>query len=223
MGGRNARPRALAITGPVCVITFAVTGAHAARPVHGDLAAWNELHAAFNELLAVSAYRVKITSSYASTVIEIARGPYHSVSRVASGTSVQTEEFIDVNGQIQKRTTGVPGVPAEWQCSTRPTGSVHSGPSRFDPLDPTGSGGMVDVSRGPDTVIDDTPVRTYHISAQSEPQSGQTTRTKDTIYVGQANGLPRRIVQVSASGNVEGMTDFYDYDANIVIALPPCT
>jgi hypothetical protein len=46
--------------------------------------------------------------------------------------------------------------------------------------------------------------------------------TKDTIYVGRASGLPRRIVNASASGNLDGITDFYDYGANIVMTLPPC-
>ena len=222
MGALNARSRALAIIGLVCVITFAVAGAHAARTVYGDVAAWEELHAAFKKLLALSVYRTNITSSYASTVIEIVRGSYHSVSRVTIGTSVQTDEFIDVNGQIRKRTIGVPGVSAEWQCSNRRTRSVQSGPSRFDPFDLTASNGTVDVSRGPDTVIDGTPVRTYQLFAQSDTRSGQTMGTKDTIYVGKTNGLPRRIVNESASGTVDGTSDFYDYDAKIVIALPPC-
>ena len=224
MGARNARSPSLAIIGFVCVITFAVAGAHAAQTVHGDVAAWNEIHAAFKKLWALSAYRANVTSSYASTVIEIVRpGSYHSVSRETIGTSVQTNEFIYVNGQIRKRTIGAPGVPAEWQCSNDRARSPQSGPSRFDPFDLTASNGTLDVSRGPDTVIDGTPVRTYqYIVTQSDTQSGQTMRTKDTIYVGKASGLPRRIVNASASGNVDGITDFYDYDANIVITLPPC-
>ena len=46
-------------------------------------------------------------------------------------------------------------------------------------------------------------------------------RTKDTIYVGKASRLRWRIVNASAIGNVDGITDFYDYCANIVITLPP--
>ncbi len=210
----------MAIIGLVCVIMFAGAGAHAAQTVHGDVAAWNEVHAAFKKLWALSAYRVNVTSSYASTVIEIVRpGSYHSVSRETIGTSVQTDEFIAVNGQIRKRTIGVPGVPADWQCSNARTRTAQSGQSRFDPFDLTASNGTLDVSRAPDTVIDGTPVRTYQYIFT---QSGQTTRTKDTIYVGKASGLPRRIVNASASGHVDGITDFYDYDANIVITLPTC-
>ena len=224
MDARNARSGALAIIGLVGVITFAIAGAHAAQTVHGDVAAWNELNAAFKKLWALSAYRANIKSSYASTVIEIVRpDSYHSVSRVNIGTSVQTEEFIYFNGQIRKRTIGAPGVPAEWRCSNRRTRSLQSGPSRFDPFDLTASNGTLDMSRGPDTVIDGTPMRMYqYLFIQSDTQSGQTMRTKDTVYVGKASGLPRRIVNASPSGDVDGITDFYDYDANIVITLPPC-
>jgi hypothetical protein len=226
MDARNARSRALASIGLVCVITFAAAGAHAAQTVHGDVAAWNELHATFKKLWALSAYRVKIMSSYASTVIEIVRpDSYHSVSRVTIGTSVRTEEFIHVNGQIRKRTTGVPAVPAEWQCSTAapPKGAPPKGVNFDDPFESQALNGTVDMSRGPDTVIDGTPVRTYqYLFTQSDTQSGQTMRTKDTIYVGKANGLPRRIVNAGASGDVTGITDFYDYGANIVMTLPPC-
>ena len=66
------------------------------------------------------------------------------------------------------------------------------------------------------------PWTSQYIFTQSDTQSGLTMRTKDTIYVGKASGLPRRIVNASASGNVDGITDFYDYGAHIVITLPPC-
>ena len=226
MGARNARSRALAVIGLVCVIAFAIAGAHPALTAHGDVAAWRESQAAFKRLWTLSAYRMKLTSSDESTVIvtEIVRpNSFHSVSRVATGTGVQTDEWIFVNEQIRQRTTGASGVLGEWQCSKSPTRSVPSGPSRFDPFDPLGTNGTVDVSRGPDTIIDGAPVWTYqYIIHQADTPLGPTMRKKDTIYVGEASRLPRRIVNASASGNVDGITDFYDYGANIVITLPPC-
>ncbi|HLW61145.1 MAG TPA: hypothetical protein VKV57_14665 [bacterium] len=227
MDARNARSRALAIIGLVGVITFAAAGAHAALTVHGDLAAWKELNAAFKKLMALSSYRVTVKSSgMTSTVIEIG-GPhsYHLLSRTITDTGVWTNEVFAVDGQIRKRTTGVPGVPEEWQCPTSapPKGASLKGVNFGDPFESKALHGMVDMSRGPDTVIEGTSVRTYqYLFTQSDTQSGQTMRTTDIVSVGKANGLPRRIVNEGANGDVTGMTDFDDFGARIVMTLPRC-
>jgi hypothetical protein len=223
MGARNARSRALAIIGVVGVITFTAVGAYADVTVRGDVAAWRETHTAFKKLSALSAYRVKITSFLFSRVtdFEIVRpNSTHFVSRRT--IDGRTDEVINVNGQIRRRTTGDPGVAAEWRCLTSDPPRLDDG---FVPFEFVAPNGTVDVSRGPDTVIDGTPVRAFqYLFVQSESES---LRMRDTIYVDKANGLPRRMVNASHYGNltqetVDRITDFYDYGANIVMTLPAC-
>ena len=136
-----------------------------------------------------------------------------------------TVEAVTVNHEtrIRGKKDGEPWEP--WECRKAAM--------------PAGTGGVavqstVEASRGPDTAIEGTPVRTYTyttVTTITYPDQKQSTVTRaTTLYVDIQTGLPRRKVeQVRVkSATLDGRdgstmtSDYYDYDAKIEITLPAC-
>ena len=197
-----------ALTVLLGIVLIGAAGAQAELTVKGDTAAWDEVAAAFKKLGALSAYRMKTTSSKGTIIMEIVPPhSFHSIFETGGGT----HEMMNVNGQGRSRLTGLARVPSRWQCFEVPAPNFDDSFASVQ--------GTVDVSRGPDTTIEGVPVRAYEY-LYTYFVSGQTATSKNTTYVGTETGLPLRTVTVSAAG--EGTTDYYDYGAKIEIVLPPC-
>ena len=123
-------------------------------------------------------------------------------------------ESVTLNGQTRSRTKrdGEPWGP--WEC-----------PKARPPVDsrPASIQRTVEASRGPDTAIEGTPVRTY-VYTTTFPDNKQDWM-KSTLYVDTQTGLPRReviVVNVGPTYQLSSTQDYYDYDAKIDITLPPC-
>jgi hypothetical protein len=166
--------------------------------VHGDRSAFDEVIAAFTKLFSLPGFRAKYTRPQGQGgVFE-----YAAPNSWHIGAPGGPFEIIHVGGQVATR-TDIPGQPSGWRCRASRAGDR--------PLfDPTKATGTYTVSRGPDTVIDGTPVHTIF--------SARAGRDKDTLYVGAQNGLPRRVVDAEGRNTI----DYYDYGASVVITLPPC-
>ncbi len=166
--------------------------------VTGDRSAYDEVVGAFKKLFSLPGFRAKMTSPQAQGgVFE-----YAAPNSLHFGVPGGPYEMIAVGGQVATR-TNIPGQPSGWRCRTA------TGGDRPRPLfDPSRATGTYHVSRGPDTVIDGTPVHTIF--------SAKDGGKKDSIYVGSQNGLPKRVT----SG--DDTIDYYDYGAPVAITLPPC-
>lgn len=185
-------------------------GVRAELTVKGDQAAWAEMTAAYKKLQGLSGYRMKLSTGQAGQemVMEIVPPASSRTTIPAAGGSMET---VTVNGQTRFR-MNIPGAPGTWQCQGAPPIQI--------PRDPTeGAQGTMEVSRGPDTAIEGTPVRTYVTHATFSAQ-GQNVTSKTTLYVATQTGLPRRAV--TSAGGGESTVDFYDYGAKIEITLPLC-
>jgi hypothetical protein len=205
--GLMTRTPAAVLLGALSCATALLTGtacpASADLTVTGDGAAWNEVIAAYGKLNALPGYRIKTAVPGGGTmVLEMvpATPAMHTVIQTPNGNA----EMIAVSGQTRMRTT-MPGAPAGWQCAGAPP---------MPPLDPKSFQGTVNVARAPDTSIDGQAMHVYVYSAGMSP--GAAGPGKTTLYVGAANGLPRRAVIGDQT------MDFYDYGAPIQITLPPC-
>jgi hypothetical protein len=117
-------------------------------------------------------------------------------------------ESYSVNGQTRMK-DDMPGAPRGWQCTGTPS------PMMGAPTEPTKVQGTVDVARGEDTMIDGQPVHGYVYTFQSGGGA-----SKQTLYVGAANGLPRRLVIATPGG--DQTMDYYDYGAPTQFTLPAC-
>ncbi len=208
---RHTLGRWIAAALAALVVPFVAPGLVPAEvTVKGDQAAWAEIGAAYKKLNALSGYRMKISGGQGAQeiVVEVAPpGSTHAVIRMDSGTM----ETVNVNGETRFR-MNVQGAPGGWQCRT-------ATPPMPAPRDPTSVQGAVEVSRGPDTTVEGTPVHTYIYTSVTNAQ-GQDVTTKTTLYVGTQTGLPRRVVTGTAGG--ASTIDYYDYGAKIAITLPPC-
>lgn len=200
---------ALFATLVLCLV--AAFPASAELTVKGDAAAWREVVAAYQKLSAMPGYRIRTTMPQGSMVVEVAPADkaMHSTVESASGGA----EFIIVGGQSRMRITAS-GAPAGWRCVNVPQMPNLSDPSAFQ--------GTVDVTRAPDAAIDGQPMHVYLYTIESSGAGPMAAAgpVKTTLYVGNSNGLPRRVVVATARG--DQALDYYDYGAAIQITLPPC-
>jgi hypothetical protein len=178
--------------------------AAAAVTVNGNARAWHELLAAFGRLNRLRGYRIKVDAASGTMVVDVMprRNAVHSTMQ----SQGMDAEVIVVGSHSRSRLTA-PGVSGTWACE-----GVPPLPKASDFL---GADGTVDVARAPDTAIDGEAVRVYRVAA-----SGSFGEITSTVFVGAANGLPRRAVMTSGAG--EQTLDYYDYGAPIEITLPPC-
>jgi hypothetical protein len=177
--------------------------------VKGDQAAYNEVLAAFKKLYSLSGFRMKIAfpGSGQAVMEMVPPDKFHTTGQMPNGNM----EIIRVGNQSAIK-MDMPGAPSGWRCTSETSGNTPVIP---DPSKAVHKAtGTVEFARGPDTVIEGTPVHTY-ISTYSDG-------SKDTIYVGSQTGLPRRTLSDKSAGGGETTIDYYDYGANIVIALPSC-
>ncbi len=207
----HRRPnRAAALVAAVSAVVVCAGAAQADLTVTGDPAAWGEVTAAYKKLASLPGFRMKIYwgAGAPTTVVEVVPpDSFHSTVQSDSGGM----ETVSVKGQSRFRIT-MPGAPAGWQCQGVPPIQL--------PRDPTRDvQGTVEVSRGPDTAVEGTPVHTY-IYTIAVSTMGQGGTGKSTLYVGAQTGLPRRAVTSAAGGEVTA--DYYDYGAKIDITLPAC-
>ncbi|HXX37214.1 MAG TPA: hypothetical protein VEP50_03555 [bacterium] len=202
MRGRTWIRGATAAIAAACL--FAVP-ALADVTIKGDQAAANEAMAAFKKLYSLPGFRMKVTTpDRGESIMEFAAGNYHMTGHLQNGSM----EIIKVGDTIATK-IDMPGAPAGWRCRSNASTNAQV------PADPTtATQGTIEVSRGPDTTIEGTPVHTI-IYTRSEGAGG-----KDTMYVGSQTGLPRRLV--SESGGHSTTVDYYDYGAPISITLPQC-
>jgi hypothetical protein len=191
-----------AITALAAVLLLVGGTASADITVKGDQAAWQEVQAAYAKLKALPGYRMKADMPGGSMVVEVASGG--TVMHVMMHSQGGSMESYTVNGQTRMK-QDIPGAKPGWHCYG--TGG---------PPDPTKIQGTVEVARGQDAPIDGQPMRVYTYTFQMRGQA-----SKQTLFVGAANGLPRRIVVATPRGD-ETM-DYYDYGAPIQFNLPPCS
>jgi hypothetical protein len=182
----------------VCLLTAPVL---ADVTVIGDRSAYDEALAAFKKLFSLPGFRAKVTSPQGQGLMEFAPpDSYH----LTSHTQNSSFEAIKVGGTVATKGI-IPGAPAGWRCSTaKPTDKLL-----IDLALQRGTG-TFNVSRGPDTVIDGTPVHTIF----SAKDGGE----KDTIYVGAQSGLPKQVI----AGGGRQTIDYYDYGAHVAIPPPAC-
>lgn len=207
---RSRKPSGVAfVLGTMLAIVLVTAAAQSAPAVTGDQAAWKEVGDTYRKLQNLSGYRMRVaTDEPPDMFFEVV--PPGSVRMIvpAGNGSMET---ITVHGQSRFR-INAPGGPGPWQCQGSPSVEFPGNPTEMIQ-------GPVDVSRGADTVIAGTAVRTY-IYRYAATVQRQTVKVKTTLYVGTQTGLPRRAV---TSGGREGATiDYYDYDAKIDIRLLPC-
>ena len=197
--------------GLVAIVAFAigvlVAPALAEPTVAGDPSAWADLKAAWTKLNSLSGYRAKVTigDGQQVTMEFVPPDSMHMTAQTQAGPM----EMIKV-GQKTAMKMGFPGAPAGWQCRdiTQPT-TVP---------DLSNVQGSIDISRGPDTTINSTPVHSYLYSSTT-PAS--PTTYKGTWYIGSQTGLPVRYLADAAAGH-QTTIDYYDYGAAITITMPAC-
>lgn len=202
------RSRLAAAAGFALALAAAFTAPAAADlTVKGDTAAWQEVTAAFGKLSALPGYRMKMAMGGGTIVVEVTSGgtAMHMMMHTQGG---DIESYI-VGGQTRVKTS-MPGAPPGWQCPNTPPVMPRS--------DPRAIQGTVDVARGPDTTIDGQPMRVYTYTVEGIGAGSHAA--KETLYVGGANGLPRRITIATPGG--DQTMDYYDYGAPIQFTLPAC-
>jgi hypothetical protein len=196
---RSAKLMSLAL----CAAAAAGIAATAVTPralAAGDPAAKAEAIAVFQKLNAQPSYRVKLTSSEGTGLIEVVQpDKMHLLGHGAQGSV----EIFEIGTQTRIH-IDMPGQPNGWRCTTHReiTTYFDINKMRRDTTD--------QVVRLPDTVIDGTTVHGYTDSD-----------TRDELYVDAGTGLPRRVVEIDNKGE-KSTADFYDYGAPIAITPPPC-
>lgn len=182
----------------VLAIGLLAAPAFADLKVNGDQRAWAELKAAWAKLYAMP-FRAKVTSK------DVRQAMMEFVPPDAMRTTAETKdgamEMVRVGGK-----TAVKIGAAGWRCPQIPQPTTLPNLRTLE--------GSVDISRGADTAINNTPVHTY-LYATTSGASQRTT--KGTWYVGSQTGLPARFV-ISGGGTI----DYYDYGAAITITFPTC-
>ncbi len=207
---RRRTGRVAALVAVMSAVLACAGAAQADLTVKGDTAAWGDVVAAYKKLASLPGFRMKVSSGGAGPMMVVEVVPpdsLHTTMQTGSGGM----EMVSVKGQSRFR-MNMPGAPAGWQCQGVPPIQL--------PRDPTRDvQGTVEVSRGPDTVVEGTPAHTY-IYTIAVSTMGQSGTGKTTLYVGTQTGLPRRSVTSATGGEVTA--DYYDYGAKIDITLPPC-
>jgi len=205
-------------TALAAVAVFACASASVADlKVTGDQVAWQELTAAFQKLAALSSYKMKIETvspqGNGTMAWEVLPDRSHATFLLDIGVG---EEDITVAGQSRHRLT-TSNVPGDWQCGP---GILPTDPAAVLDFE-RGFQGTVSVSRGPNTTIDNVPMRAY-VTATTSADNSVTADT--TIYVAATTGLPRRAISGGSAAGQSGQAtiDYYDFGVPVTISLPPC-
>ena len=205
---------ALAVVG-----VLACAGASAADlQITGDQAAWQELHAAFDKLLALPSFKMRYqgttSQGNATWTWEVMPDRSHAKLVLDSGNG---EEDVTVGGQSRHRFMAAGGGEGPWNCGPGP---LTMDPAAFADFS-HGFQGTLIMSRGPATLIDNVPMSAYVAAAAS---TNNAVLTKTTVYVASTTGLPRRSQSIGSTRGETGQstTDFYDFNVPVTISLPPC-
>jgi len=176
----------------------------------GDPKAWEEITAAYKKLRGLPGWREKVTGQGAGITIRDVIPP--ASSRSLTTTSSGSVETIIVGQNLRYRTI-VRGVSGRWTCLTIPGAAL---------TDPSNAGGVVQATtRGSDTMINGTRVRTYTYAWTPPVQTkGHAETGMVTVSIGTETGLPRRFAATFLSGSQ--VIDYFDYGTMVKIALPPC-
>jgi hypothetical protein len=79
--------------------------------------------------------------------------------------------------------------------------------------------GEVSVTRLGPVMIDGARTRGYQLAIA---ETGSTSTSNHKLFVLEDGGLPRRLEDLDAAGNVTGTIDYYDFNVPISIGLPKC-
>jgi hypothetical protein len=124
-------------------------------------------------------------------------------------------ESITVGRESRFRVTGVRGISEAWQCPKSPASAAAAPePELKITLAATG---------GDEAVIDGAKTQAYDVT-QTMVMNGTTDTMKYRLYVLADRGLPRRMEahEDDEALKTRSISDYYDYDAPIVIELPTC-
>lgn len=195
-----ARLVALVLAG---TLTFA-TGAMAAPKliVKGDTKAWAEVSAALTKFAKLRSYRAKGTMPGGGSITMDVVHPHSFHTRTTMGGI--TMETIQVGTEVRFRPAG-----GKWTCADQPAAAPNP--------DPESMTGEVTATRGPTETIEG--VRTQSYTYLWKTEDGTVTTR---VFVAAADGLPRRIQVLGDKGAVTMTLNYYDFNAPIKSALPPC-
>ncbi len=173
--------------------------------VKGDAKAWAEISAALGKLTKLKSYRAKVVAAGPSgpmvTQMDFVNpGNFHSKTTVGGSTV----EVVQVGPAVRVRSGG-----GNWICSAQPQDPPN--------MDPEKMWGEVTASRGAEATIAGVRTKSYTFAWKNEIMT-----TKTRLFVAVADVLPRRAEVLNEDGSVVMTTDYYDFDANIKITLPPC-
>ncbi len=132
--------------------------------------------------------------------------------RVLQQTRLGVLEQIYTGNELWTRVTG-PGLPGNWQCQRRPV-SIGAQPAQPQPL----FRGEAEVSRLGEVVLEG--ARTHGYTMTIKPAQGEPIRQR--FYVLMQVGLPRRAEILDPPEQVNGVLDYYDYNAVIRIDMFRC-
>ncbi len=175
--------------------------------VTGDPSAWADLKAAWMKLYSLPGFRAKVTTQNGTDIVMefVPPDSMHMTAQTQAGPM----EMIKV-GQKTAMKLGMAGAPAGWQCRDIPQ------PTTMPDLNNVQ--GAINITREPDTNVNNTPVHAFLYSATTP---GSQTTNKGTWYIGIQTGLPVRFLIDGGPGN-QSTIDYYDYGAAITITMPPC-
>ncbi len=184
-------------------IMLAAPWAGAAPVVKGDPKAYAEIKAAFDKFLHVKSYRMKGTlqDGVSMTMEVVPPDRYHTVMNMGGVVS----ESIAVGKEARVRQGGGP-----WQCLPEQESVVPKNPGEIK--------GEVTAAKGPVVAVDGVQTQSYTYSMIEEG-----VKSNYKLFVALTNGLPKRLQILDEKGAVTGTWDYFDYNAPITIALPPCT
>ena len=180
----------------------AEAGSGAKLVVKGNPAAWAEIKAALTKFHALKTYRAKGTlpggSAFTMDVVQPDR--FRTRMKVA-GMSIET---VTIGRDVRFRQGDGP-----WMCAGQPSVPPETNPANM--------AGEVTAAKGPAAVIAGVNVRSYTYAWKRD---GQSTRFK--LFVGNQNGLPKRLQVLDGKGKVRSQFDYFDYNVPVSIQLPAC-
>lgn len=177
--------------------------------VKGDAKAWSEIEAALIKLNKLKAFRQKMSAPEGSITMAIVAP--NKVHTTFSAQGAESMETIMVGSEVRMRQGG-----GRWNCMPPGMKPPQVGPAAQQ-TDPSKMSGEVTASRGPAVAIDGEQTQSYSYTITS---GGSATNFR--IYIGVANGLPKRMQVLDARGAVTITIDYFDYDAPITVVLPAC-
>ncbi len=186
-------------------LAAAVDAAAPKLVVKGDAKAWAEIAAAMTKLQKLKSYRAKGTVAGPTgamvTLMEVMNpGSFYSKTTVGGNTV----EVIQVGTAVRMRTGS-----GAWICDTQQRDQLGADPEKM--------WGEVTAARGPAETIAGIRTQSYTFVWKNDIMT-----TKNRLFVATTDGLPRRAQVLGDDGSVTMTTDYYDFDAPIKIALPPC-